>query len=94
MDVSGEDFFERNLPQNNTNENADKNFGIFEQNNNEKIGRSEDMLPKNNMIPKKRKKRKTIFKTKQIKKSQINYKYKLGNYIIRCITAVIIIKKY
>ena len=52
------------------------------------------MLPKNNMISKKRKKRKTIFKTKQIKKGQINYKYKLGNYIIRCITAVIIIKKY
>ena len=77
MDVSSEDFFERNLPQNNINENADKNLGNFEQNNNEKIGRNEDMLPKNNMISKKRKKRKTIFKTKQIKKGQINYKYKL-----------------
>ena len=93
MDVSGEDFFERNLPQNNINENDVQILGNIEQNNNEKIGRSEDMLS-NNMISKKRKKRKTIFKTKQIKKGQINYKYKLGNYIIRCITAVIIIKKY
>ena len=92
MDVSSEDFFERNLPQNNINENDVQILGNIEQNNNEKIGRSEDMVPKNNMISKKRK---TIFKTKEIKKGQINYEYKLGNYIIRCITAVnqFIIKK-
>jgi hypothetical protein len=94
---SGEEFLERGLLQNNNimeSQNDNQNLGIFEQNNNEKIGRSENMLPKNNMISKKRKKRKTIFKTKQIKKGQINYKYKLVNYIIRCIIAVIIIKKY
>lgn len=94
MDVSSEDFFERNLPQNNINENDVPNLANIEQNNNGKIGRSEDMVPKNNMISKKRKKTKTIFKTKEIKKGQINYEYKLGNYIIRCITAVTIIKKY
>ena len=95
MDVSSEDFFERNLPQNNINENDVPNLANIEQNNNEKIGQSEDMVPKNNMISKKRKKTKTIFKTKEIKKGQINYEYKLGNYIIRCITAVnqFIIKK-
>ena len=95
MDVSSEDFFERNLPQNNINENVVPNLANIEQNNNGKIGRSEDMVPKNNMISKKRKKTKTIFKTKEIKKGQINYEYKLGNYIIRCITAVnqFIIKK-
>ena len=95
MDVSSEDFFERNLPQNNINENDVPNLANIEQNNNGKIGRSEDMVPKNNMISKKRKKTKTIFKTKEIKKGQINYEYKLGNYIIRCITAVnqFIIKK-
>ena len=92
MDVSSEDFFERNLPQNNINENDVPNLANIEQNNNEKIGQSEDMVPKNNMISKKRK---TIFKTKIIKKGQINCEYKLGNYIIRCITAVnqFIIKK-
>ena len=92
MDVSSEDFFERNLPQNNINENDVQILGNIEQNNNEKIGRSEDMVAKNNMISKKRK---TIFKTKKIKKGQINCEYKLGNYIIRCITAVnqFIIKK-
>ena len=92
MDVSSEDFFERNLPQNNINENVVPNLANIEQNNNGKIGRSEDMVPKNNMISKKRK---TIFKTKKIKKGQINCEYKLGNYIIRCITAVnqFIIKK-
>ena len=95
MDVSSEDFFERNLPQNNINENDVPNLANIEQNNNEEIGQSEDMVPKNNMISKKRKKTKTIFKTKEIKKGQINYEYKLGNYIIRCITAVnqFIIKK-
>lgn len=95
MDVSSEDFFERNLPQNNINENVVPNLANIEQNNNGKIGRSEDMVPKNNMISKKRKKTKTIFKTKKIKKGQINCEYKLGNYIIRCITAVnqFIIKK-
>ena len=95
IDVSSEDFFERNLPQNNINENDVPNLANIEQNNNEKIGQSEDMVPKNNMISKKRKKTKTIFKTKEIKKGQINYEYKLGNYIIRCITAVnqFIIKK-
>ena len=95
MDVSSEDFFERNLPQNNINENDVPNLANIEQNNNGKIGRSEDMVPKNNMISKKRKKTKTIFKTKKIKKGQINCGYKLGNYIIRCITAVnqFIIKK-
>ena len=95
MDVSSEDFFERNLPQNNINENDVPNLANIEQNNNEKIGRSEDMVAKNNMISKKRKKTKTIFKTKEIKKGLINYEYKLGNYIIRCITAVnqFIIKK-
>jgi len=95
MDVSSENFFERNLPQNNINENDVPNLANIEQNNNEKIGQSEDMVPKNNMISKKRKKTKTIFKTKEIKKGQINYEYKLGNYIIRCITAVnqFIIKK-
>ncbi len=95
MDVSSEDFFERNLPQNNINENVVPNLANIEQNNNGKIGRSEDMVPKNNMISKKRKKTKTIFKTKETKKGQINYEYKLGNYIIRCITAVnqFIIKK-
>ena len=92
MDVSSEDFFERNLPQNNINENDVPNLANIEQNNNEEIGQSEDMVPKNNMISKKRK---AIFKTKKIKKGQINYEYKLGNYIIRCITAVnqFIIKK-
>ena len=95
MDVSSENFFERNLPQNNINENDVPNLANIEQNNNEKIGQSEDMVPKNNMISKKRKKTKTIFKTKETKKGQINYEYKLGNYIIRCITAVnqFIIKK-
>ena len=95
MDVSSEDFFERNLPQNNINENDVPNLANIEQNNNEEIGQSEDMVPKNNMISKKRKKTKTIFKTKEIKKGHINYEYKLGNYIIRCITAVnqFIIKK-
>lgn len=92
MDVSSEDFFERNLPQNNINENDVPNLANIEQNNNEEIGQSEDMVPKNNMISKKRK---AIFKTKKIKKGQINCEYKLGNYIIRCITAVnqFIIKK-
>ena len=92
MDVSSEDFFERNLPQNNINENDVPNLANIEQNNNEEIGQSEDMVPKNNMISRKRK---TIFKTKKIKKGQINCEYKLGNYIIRCITAVnqFIIKK-
>jgi hypothetical protein len=61
MDVSSEDFFERNLPQNNINENDVPNLANIEQNNNEEIGQSEDMVPKNNMISKKRKKTKTIF---------------------------------
>ena len=84
--------FSGNFPKNNINENDIPNLGNIEQNNNEKIGRSEDMVPKNNMISKKRK---AIFKTKKIKKGQINCEYKLGNYIIRCITAVnqFIIKK-
>ena len=89
---SCEEFSGGNFPKNNINENDIPNLGNIEQNNNEKIGRSEDMVPKNNMISKKRK---TIFKTKKIKKGQINCEYKLGNYIIRCITAVnqFIIKK-
>ena len=89
---SCEEFSGGNFPKNNINENDIPNLGNIEQNNNEKIGRSEDMVPKNNMISKKRK---TIFKTKKIKKGQINCEYKLGNYIIRCITSVnqFIIKK-
>ena len=89
---SCEEFSGGNFPKNNINENDIPNLGNIEQNNNEKIGRSEDMVPKNNMISRKRK---TIFKTKKIKKGQINCEYKLGNYIIRCITAVnqFIIKK-
>ena len=61
MDVSSENFFERNLPQNNINENDVPNLANIEQNNNEKIGQSEDMVPKNNMISKKRKKNKNNF---------------------------------